>query len=314
MGAIALPCNTQLRRGDLEHRVAATDPAICIGEDALLAELPDGVPRMNLDEVWPALDEDRAQEHPVEPADLDPEDGALIVFTSGTTGKPRGVLHAQRYLPGQESQARHWLGAEDGELVWCTTATGWSKSARNVFLAPWLCGAAALLHRGPLRRGRAPRALRARGRQRALPGADRVPHPRQAGARPAGPLAAAGGLRRRGARPRGDRRLARARRRRDLRRLRPDRDRPRHRQPRGRAGPRRLDGPAAPRLRGARDGDEPGEPGELQVRAASCPTFFGRYLGSKTRPSCSRASGGRPATSCAPTTMATSGTRAAPTT
>jgi acyl-coenzyme A synthetase/AMP-(fatty) acid ligase len=31
-------------------------------------------------------------------------------------------------------------------LAWCTTATGWAKSARNVFLAPWLCGAAAVIH------------------------------------------------------------------------------------------------------------------------------------------------------------------------
>src|SRR5439155_1610404 len=79
---------------------------------------------------------------------LGPEEGALVVFTSGTTGEPRGALHAQRYLPGQHAQAKHWLGAQEGELVWCTTATGWSKSARNVFLAPWLCGAVALLHEG----------------------------------------------------------------------------------------------------------------------------------------------------------------------
>jgi acyl-coenzyme A synthetase/AMP-(fatty) acid ligase len=30
--------------------------------------------------------------------------------------------------------------------VWCTAAAGWSKSARNAFLAPWIKGAAALLH------------------------------------------------------------------------------------------------------------------------------------------------------------------------
>src|SRR4029078_183313 len=79
---------------------------------------------------------------------LSPTDGALIVFTSGTTGEPRGALHAQRYLAAQRVQAEHWLGAREGELVWCTTATGWSKSARNAFVAPWLCGAAALLHEG----------------------------------------------------------------------------------------------------------------------------------------------------------------------
>jgi acyl-coenzyme A synthetase/AMP-(fatty) acid ligase len=92
-----------------------------------------------------ALDEDRPQETPVEKADLGPEDPALVVFTSGTTGEPRAALHVQRYLPGQRAQAQHWLGARKGDLVWCTTATGWSKSARNVFLAPWLCGAAAMI-------------------------------------------------------------------------------------------------------------------------------------------------------------------------
>ena len=148
MGAVALPCSTQLRRGDLDHRIAVANPSLCIGEEKLLAEMPNGVPCMTMDDVSAVLDEDRAQEPPVEPADLGPEDGALIVFTSGTTGEPRGVLYGQRYLPGQSLQARHWLGAEAGELVWCTTATGWSKSARNVFLAPWLCGAAALLVEG----------------------------------------------------------------------------------------------------------------------------------------------------------------------
>ncbi len=45
MGAVALPCSTQLRRQDLALRVAAADPKLCVGEDALLAELPDGVGR-----------------------------------------------------------------------------------------------------------------------------------------------------------------------------------------------------------------------------------------------------------------------------
>jgi acyl-coenzyme A synthetase/AMP-(fatty) acid ligase len=43
-------------------------------------------------------------------------------------------------------QAEHWLGAREGDLVWCTAASGWSKSARNAFIAPWLRGATALLH------------------------------------------------------------------------------------------------------------------------------------------------------------------------
>ena len=149
MGAVALPCNTQLRRHDLEHRVTAASPTLCIGEHHLLAELPPAVEAMTLAEVRAALDEDRAQEPPAAVAELGAEDPALIVFTSGTTGEPRAVLHAQRYLAGQRAQAEHWLGAAHGELAWCTTATGWSKSARNVFVAPWLCGAAAMLVDAP---------------------------------------------------------------------------------------------------------------------------------------------------------------------
>jgi acetyl-CoA synthetase len=146
MGAVAMPCNPQLRRHDLELRVNAADPKLCIGENGLLAELPDGVSSMTLSEVTDALDEDVPQETPADVADLDPDEPAVTIFTSGTTGEPRGVVYPQRYLLGQRLQAEHWFGAREGELAWCTAAPGWSKSTRNVFIAPWLEGAAALIH------------------------------------------------------------------------------------------------------------------------------------------------------------------------
>ena len=146
MGAVAMPCNPQLRRHDLELRVNAADPKLCIGEDGLLTELPDEVSSMTLSEVTDALDEDVPQETPADVADLDPDEPAVTIFTSGTTGEPRGVVYPQRYLLGQRLQAEHWFGAREGELAWCTAAPGWSKSTRNVFIAPWLEGAAALIH------------------------------------------------------------------------------------------------------------------------------------------------------------------------
>jgi acyl-coenzyme A synthetase/AMP-(fatty) acid ligase len=148
MGAVALPCNTQLREHDLAHRVAAAGPKLCVGDPELLGRLPDEVPAMDLAEVAAVLDEDRPQETPASVAAMDAEDPALIVFTSGTTGEPRGAMHPYRYLLGQRIQAEHWFGSRPGELAWCTTATGWSKSARNVFLAPWLTGASAVIHDG----------------------------------------------------------------------------------------------------------------------------------------------------------------------
>ena len=79
---------------------------------------------MTMAEVAVVLDEDRDQETPAAIEEMGAEDPALIVFTSGTTGEPRGVVHAYRYLLGQRAQAEHWLGSRQGELVWCTTATG----------------------------------------------------------------------------------------------------------------------------------------------------------------------------------------------
>jgi acyl-coenzyme A synthetase/AMP-(fatty) acid ligase len=148
MGAVALPCNTMLRRHDLEHRIAAANPKLCVGEEGLLAEMPEGVPLITMADVARVLDEDLPQETPAAVEEMGAEDPALIVFTSGTTGEPRGVVHGYRYLMGQRVQAEHWFGSRKGDLAWCTTATGWSKSARNVFLAPWVTGATAVIHDG----------------------------------------------------------------------------------------------------------------------------------------------------------------------
>ena len=146
IGAVALPVNTQLRRRDFEHRIAAADPKLVIADERYAGELPDRTAVMSLAEVSDVLDEDAAQAPPAEPVDLDANDPAVITFTSGTTGEARGALQPQRYLTGQLTQAERWFGAGPDELAWCTAATGWSKSARNCFIAPWLCGAAALVH------------------------------------------------------------------------------------------------------------------------------------------------------------------------
>jgi acetyl-CoA synthetase len=143
IGAVALPCNEQLRGKDLRLRLAAARPKLIVVDERNIVQLSDAEPDCP---VLTIPDESLYSADPPPAVDLKPEDPCLITFTSGTTGEPRGVVHGQRYLPGQRLQAEHWLGAREGDLVWCTAASGWSKSARNVFIAPWLCGAAALLH------------------------------------------------------------------------------------------------------------------------------------------------------------------------
>jgi acetyl-CoA synthetase len=143
IGAVVLACNEQLRAKDLRVRLDAAHPALIVADERNVAELSTADPGC---EVVTIPDERLFDHDPAPAPTLDRSDPCLITFTSGTTGEPKGVVHGQRYLPGQHLQATHWLDAREGDLVWCTAATGWSKSARNSFIAPWLNGATALLH------------------------------------------------------------------------------------------------------------------------------------------------------------------------
>jgi acyl-coenzyme A synthetase/AMP-(fatty) acid ligase len=143
LGAIALPCNEQLRAKDLRLRIAASRPKLIVADERNTSELGRAAPECA---VLTIPDESLFANDPVAAIELADTDPSLIVFTSGTTAEPRGIVHGQRYLLGQRLQAEHWLDAREGDLVWCTAASGWSKSARNVFIAPWIRGAAALLH------------------------------------------------------------------------------------------------------------------------------------------------------------------------
>src|SRR3954447_24519414 len=140
IGAVALPCTEQLRAKDLALRIDVARPKVIPADERTRSELEAARPDCL---VLTIPDEHLYGGDPPPWVELESGDPCLITFTSGTAGEPKAVLHGQRYLAGQRLQAEHWLDARPGDLVWCTAASGWSKSARNVFIAPWLRGAAA---------------------------------------------------------------------------------------------------------------------------------------------------------------------------
>jgi len=143
IGAVVLPCTEQLRANDLRLRLDVTRPKLVVADERNREQLAAAGP------ACPVLyvpDDALFTADTAAPVDLADDEPALLTFTSGTAGEPKCVVHGGRYAAGQRVQAEHWLGAQPGDLVWCTASSGWSKSARNVFIAPWIRGATALLH------------------------------------------------------------------------------------------------------------------------------------------------------------------------
>ena len=77
------------------------------------------------------------------------EDPAIMYYTSGSTGNPKGVLHASRGLYSWWVSAAYWLDLTPGDVIWCTADTGWSKAGTSILFGPWARGACSFFYDGP---------------------------------------------------------------------------------------------------------------------------------------------------------------------
>jgi acetyl-CoA synthetase len=66
----------------------------------------------------------------------DPEDIALLHFTSGTTGKPKGAVHVHEAVVAHHATARFALDFHEGDVFWCTADPGWVTGTSYGIIAP----------------------------------------------------------------------------------------------------------------------------------------------------------------------------------
>jgi acyl-coenzyme A synthetase/AMP-(fatty) acid ligase len=152
-GLVAVPCPKLLRARDLAFRVRNSGARLVVADRSLELEIEEmrhqvgaSVSVLFLDE---ALDELRRY-MPVAPTeDTTAAETALILYTSGTDKEPKGVVHTHAYTWAQRTHATHWLDAHEGDVVWCTSETGWAKGIWNSLLGPWSHGAEIVVHDGP---------------------------------------------------------------------------------------------------------------------------------------------------------------------
>jgi acyl-coenzyme A synthetase/AMP-(fatty) acid ligase len=143
-GTVAIPCSEMLRAKDLDFRARHSGARLLVADPRCHGEVE--AMEQRLDVVY--LDQGDLGEPDATTADTAADDPALILYTSGTTKDPKGVVHTHRYTWAKRAQAERWLDAKPDDLVWCTAGTGWAKSIWNSLLGPWSCGSAIVLHEG----------------------------------------------------------------------------------------------------------------------------------------------------------------------
>jgi acetyl-CoA synthetase len=75
----------------------------------------------------------------------DPEDAALLHFTSGTTGKPKGALHVHQAVVGHHATARFALDFHPDDIFWCTADPGWVTGTSYGIIAPLTHGLTSII-------------------------------------------------------------------------------------------------------------------------------------------------------------------------
>jgi len=75
-----------------------------------------------------------------EPDPTDPETPALVHFTSGTTGQPKGAVHVHSAVVTHHVTGRLVLDLHDGDTFWCTADPGWVTGTSYGIIAPLAAG------------------------------------------------------------------------------------------------------------------------------------------------------------------------------
>lgn len=147
LGAVIIPSATQLTRDDLKDRLARGNVRHVVATVAateLFAGLGDYTRVVVGGNVagWTSYADASNSSADFKPdGETNATDELLLYFTSGTTAKPKMVLHTHQSYPVGHLSTMYWLGLQEGDVHWNISSPGWAKHAWSNFFAPWNAGA-----------------------------------------------------------------------------------------------------------------------------------------------------------------------------
>ncbi len=139
VGIVPVPVSAALTAGEVARIARAVRPAATLADPALPCP-EDGPRRISLDALRAMRDRPSA-----EPVMGDPDRLAYIVFTSGTSGAPRAVMHAHRAVWARGMMREGWCGLTPRDRLLHAGAFNWTYTLGTGLLDPWAAGATALI-------------------------------------------------------------------------------------------------------------------------------------------------------------------------
>jgi len=161
IGAVAIPLFTLFGTDALEYRLSNSEAKAIVTDEANLPKILEiwgnlphlkcvvltrGLKQENVLDFWELIEKGSTQFQPVRTRKDDP---AFISYTSGTTGPPKGALHAHRVLLGHLPgiQFPHNFFPKEDDLFWTPADWAWMGGFMDVLLPSWHYGVPVVAHR-----------------------------------------------------------------------------------------------------------------------------------------------------------------------